>query len=625
MIASEFESGSSFGILAASFPYGQPCTLLKLIAVHVENDPDAQLAAALAVSAVAFCAAAFLLILLLASCRLVRSRERSSSCWVQSGGAQQLAGAHIWTVRNRRYNLTAFVEQHPGGASAINLGRARNCTELFESYHSLADEKRVRACLEAHYVEDAPVGAPDYDDAFDWHRTPFFDALKRAVRAEFGREPQPGPSWRTRNHCATAPQWAQVGGFGLATAVALYGFLRADPLALLVLPLCYWWGLSPCMHDAGHLSMSRRPWVNAALAHLGSFHMSPFAWAHQHTIGHHAHTNIAGRDPDLYHFVLEGLPGFRTSLELKALPERRCLSMRSPRWVWFRLGLCLRMPLTTCGPSILWDLMSFADPFAFMGLVPYAPLSPSAITGHFLGRLLVVWIAFIHPLLVCTLTARGWGSGVALGLLFALWPFACHGCVFYVFSQVSHVQSACLHHLTPADSRTGGGGEIGGQSSTHAAVALTVAVLTDIENAPLAQAEPAAVAGARAEADLVTPGGEATVAGEWAVHQVEHSLDYAVGSTLWLHLSLGLNIQVVHHLFPQVAWGHYHRLQPIVRRVCDEFGVRYATSPSLSAALRSHLEHLERINAGAHASVWLRPAEGHAPHLALRKLNQLGT
>jgi len=110
---------------------------------------------------------------------------------------------------------------------------------------------------------------------------------------------------------------------------------------------------------------------------------------------------------------------------------------------------------------------------------------------------------------------------------------------------------------------------------------------------------------------------------EWAAHQVEHALDYAVDSPLWLHLSIGLNLQVVHHLFPQVGWGHYTALQPIVRAVCDEHGVRYTTAPSFSAALRSHFAHLARINSGSLASVWPRPARGHAKPGILHRLEQL--
>ena len=283
---------SSLDIILASFPLGKPHMLLQLIGLDVGDDREAQISAALAVSAAHFFAVCTVVIclLLLSSFLIKRRGERHF-------GATLNARTCTWTVHNRRYNLAAFVEKHPGGAFAINLGRGRNCTELFESYHSLADEARVRACLEEYYLEDAPMGASDYEDVFDWRRTPFFDALKLAVRGHFGRDARPGPSWRTRNHCATVQQWAQLLGFVLATAVALYGFLRADLLALLLLPFCYWWGPSACMHDGGHMALSRRAHVNSALSLLGSFHMSQFSWAHQHTIGHHSHTNIVGKDP----------------------------------------------------------------------------------------------------------------------------------------------------------------------------------------------------------------------------------------------------------------------------------------------------------------------------------------
>ena len=74
----------------------------------------------------------------------------------------------------------------------------------------------------------------------------------------------------------------------------------------------------------------------------------------RHTIGHHVHTNIAGCDPDLYHFELgadAGVPGFRTSLQARTLPEKTTFGSSRDRW--WRLGVCLRAPFTTFGPSIV--------------------------------------------------------------------------------------------------------------------------------------------------------------------------------------------------------------------------------------------------------------------------------
>jgi hypothetical protein len=101
-------------------------------------------------------------------------------------------------------------------------------------------------------------------------------------------------------------------------------------------------------------------------------------------------------------------------------------------------------------------------------------------------------------------------------------------------------------------------------------------------------------------------------------------MDYAADSALWLHASDGLNLQAVHHLFPQVAWGHYTALAPIIHCVCRAHGVRYSTVPTFWDALRRHLGYLSDINEGAYASVWLPDAHrnGRAPEAALVTLGQ---
>jgi cytochrome b involved in lipid metabolism len=46
-----------------------------------------------------------------------------------------LSSDKIWWIHGNGYDLSRFVERHPGGKEAILLGRGRDCTALFESYH----------------------------------------------------------------------------------------------------------------------------------------------------------------------------------------------------------------------------------------------------------------------------------------------------------------------------------------------------------------------------------------------------------------------------------------------------------------------------------------------------------
>jgi hypothetical protein len=179
----------------------------------------------------------------------------------------------LWTVHNKRYDLRSYVASHPGGTGAINLGRGRNCTELFESYHSLANERLVRSSLARYYVEDVRPEDPDYSSQFNWDDTPFYSALKERFRAYFEAE---GRS--LAGHRAGLRQWAHLLFFVALSGVALAGAMRGQALHVLLLPFAYWWGPSPCMHDGGHFALSKCAVVNEMLGHLGDAHMSQYAW-----------------------------------------------------------------------------------------------------------------------------------------------------------------------------------------------------------------------------------------------------------------------------------------------------------------------------------------------------------
>lgn len=62
---------------------------------------------------------------------------------VLSSVTKEVAKEHIWTVHGRDYDLREFVDRHPGGKEAIELGRGRDCTALFESYHPFTEQHHV--------------------------------------------------------------------------------------------------------------------------------------------------------------------------------------------------------------------------------------------------------------------------------------------------------------------------------------------------------------------------------------------------------------------------------------------------------------------------------------------------
>ena len=86
---------------------------------------------------------------------------------------------------------------------------------------------------------------------------------------------------------------------------------------------------------------------------------------------------------------------------------------------------------------------------------------------------------------------------------------------------------------------------------------------------------------------------------DWHVHEVLTTADFATDSKLLSYLLGGLNFQVEHHLFRRVSHVHYPAVQKIVKKVCEEFGIKYTSFPTFGAAIVSHYRHLKKLGRAA--------------------------
>jgi linoleoyl-CoA desaturase len=96
----------------------------------------------------------------------------------------------------------------------------------------------------------------------------------------------------------------------------------------------------------------------------------------------------------------------------------------------------------------------------------------------------------------------------------------------------------------------------------------------------------------------LTPGmdfGGAHAGDDWAMHQIRTTADFATGSRMATWLTGGLNHQVEHHLFPNVAHTHYSSLRPIVRAVAQRHGLKCHELDSLASALGQHFSLLKTL------------------------------
>lgn len=83
----------------------------------------------------------------------------------------------------------------------------------------------------------------------------------------------------------------------------------------------------------------------------------------------------------------------------------------------------------------------------------------------------------------------------------------------------------------------------------------------------------------------------------WCKSQVETSSTY--GGMLAGWITGGLNFQVEHHLFPRMSSAWYPYVAPVVRRVCEKHGVKYAYYPWVWQNMWSSFRYVNEIGTAA--------------------------
>jgi len=222
-----------------------------------------------------------------------------------------------WRIGGKWYDLSDFLDKHPGGASILMTARDRfeDCTFVFESHHH--DFTRARAVIRKYEVPEKvalknvhcrPIRDKNreyihYDKILDTNRTPalldneaFYSVLRKRA-AEYLRSidnPQGLPTWEcVILFWSIFACWACL---GYAT-----WFLGSYEIAFL-------WGIS-----AAWLGAFGHNWVHHprykkwgwALLSLDTVGFSSNNWFRQHVLQHHMYTNspwdnhFKGTDPFL--------------------------------------------------------------------------------------------------------------------------------------------------------------------------------------------------------------------------------------------------------------------------------------------------------------------------------------
>lgn len=82
---------------------------------------------------------------------------------------------------------------------------------------------------------------------------------------------------------------------------------------------------------------------------------------------------------------------------------------------------------------------------------------------------------------------------------------------------------------------------------------------------------------------------------DFLTNQVSSSMNFKTDNPVIRFICFGLDIQIEHHLFPNIPHSTLRLIQPIVREYCDKNGVAYIEKPDVISMAKSYLHHLREM------------------------------
>lgn len=206
----------------------------------------------------------------------------------------------MWNIYNKRYDLTCFLNQHPGGSDIlIKTKGEKDITVLFETYHTFSNKDKIKESLQKYEIENENENNKTiYRNNYDFTN---YDLLTSEVKKIFPTRSSIKTTWFSCSlnsflfllyafyfYCATMSSYHVF-------LKCMYGFVAGGLYISL--------GFS-VMHDASHYAISIKPNTNLALTGLwnswGLWNAN--MWFFHHVLNHHSFTGQENKDPDLYHY-----------------------------------------------------------------------------------------------------------------------------------------------------------------------------------------------------------------------------------------------------------------------------------------------------------------------------------
>ena len=92
------------------------------------------------------------------------------------------------------------------------------------------------------------------------------------------------------------------------------------------------------------------------------------------------------------------------------------------------------------------------------------------------------------------------------------------------------------------------------------------------------------------------PDDDGNIDNNYALHVLETTADFCRKSKLGTWLMGGINIHVIHHIYPKVCHVHYSAITQILKETCDDHGILYQENETFREALVKHYQILKHLS-----------------------------
>lgn len=92
------------------------------------------------------------------------------------------------------------------------------------------------------------------------------------------------------------------------------------------------------------------------------------------------------------------------------------------------------------------------------------------------------------------------------------------------------------------------------------------------------------------------PDDDGNIENNYFIHVLETTADFSRENKFTTWLTGGINIHIVHHLFPKINHAHYIPLTRIIKQTAEDFGLQYQENENFLKALKLHLYMLKKLS-----------------------------